>query len=47
MILGNTGNRTDGKNLINEWLNKKNEDEIRTYVWNKVSFFKPVFVIQC
>lgn len=38
VILGNAGKRTDGKNLINEWLDKQNEDEIRTYVWNKVRF---------
>lgn len=32
----NYGKRTDGKNLITEWLNKKNENEQRSYVWNKV-----------
>lgn len=36
--LGNAGRRTDGKNLINEWLNNKNGDENRSYVWNKVRF---------
>lgn len=35
---GNFGFRTDRKNLIREWLNKKKEGESRRYVWNKVSF---------
>lgn len=33
---GSFGKRTDGKNLIDEWLNKKNGNEQRSYVWNKV-----------
>lgn len=32
------GKRTDGKNLINEWLDNKSKHEVRKYVWNKVSF---------
>lgn len=33
---GIPGKRTDGKNLINEWLNKKQGVEKRSYVVNKV-----------
>lgn len=35
------GQRTDGKHLINDWLNNKNKNpnENRTYVWNKVQHF--------
>lgn len=37
---GNNGKRTDGKDLINEWLHSKNSDnEQRTYVYNKVGSF--------
>lgn len=35
---GKFGKRTDGKNLIKEWLNNKKDNEVRSYVWNKVSF---------
>ena len=38
---GNPGKRTDGKNLINEWINNRKPNEKRSYVWNKVS--KTVF----
>lgn len=33
---GYHGERTDKRNLILEWLNEKNENENRAYVWNKV-----------
>lgn len=36
---GNNGRRTDGKDLIAEWLDKKSEHEHRTYVWDKVCTF--------
>ncbi|XP_031628392.1 membrane-bound alkaline phosphatase-like [Contarinia nasturtii] len=32
---GNPGSRTDGKNLISEWLNNQHKNEQRKYVWNK------------
>lgn len=36
---GFVGKRTDGKDLITEWLNDRKSNEQRSYVWNKVSFF--------
>lgn len=33
---GNIGKRTDGKDLITEWINNKKPNEQRSYVWNKV-----------
>lgn len=36
---GNMGHRTDGKDLITEWINGRKENEERAYVWNKVRFF--------
>lgn len=33
---GNNGKRSDGRDLITEWLGNKNENENRTYVWDKV-----------
>lgn len=33
---GYKGKRTDGKNLIKEWLNFTTSGEKRSYVWNKV-----------
>ena len=37
---GADGARTDGKNLIQEWINLQQQNETRTYVWNKVcSYF--------
>lgn len=44
------GKRSDGKDLIAEWLNKSNDN--RTYVWNAVSLLhnntetKEIFLIQ-
>lgn len=35
---GHFGKRSDGKNLINEWLNAQTLHEKRTYVWNKVKY---------
>lgn len=35
---GNYGKRTDGKDLITEWINKRKANEQRSYVWNKVHF---------
>lgn len=34
---GNPGKRTDGKDLITEWINNRKPNEQRSYVWNKVS----------
>lgn len=34
---GHKGRRTDGKDLIQEWLNFGTEDQKRTYIWNKVN----------
>lgn len=39
---GNVGKRTDGKDLITEWINKRKPDEQRSYVWNKVGFCFPI-----
>ncbi|XP_062558477.1 membrane-bound alkaline phosphatase-like [Armigeres subalbatus] len=36
---GTQGYRTDGKNLIQEWLDLAEEGENRTYVWNKQDLF--------
>lgn len=41
---GNIGKRTDGKNLINEWLNGGKPGDQRSYVWNKVRDFVFFFV---
>lgn len=35
---GDYGRRTDGKDLITEWINLRKPNEQRTYVWNKVHF---------
>lgn len=35
---GNYGMRTDGKDLITEWINNRKPNEQRSYVWNKVLF---------
>lgn len=37
---GNNGHRTDGKNLINEWLAKGKPGNMRSYVWNKVRVYR-------
>lgn len=35
---GEFGERNDGKDLIAEWLKAEKENEVRTYISNKVSF---------
>lgn len=35
---GFSGQRTDRKNLILDWLDNKKSGEKRTYVWNKVFY---------
>lgn len=50
-LQGHKGQRTDGRDLIQEWLNNgKTMDHRRTYVWNKVSILngigrKPLFIL--
>lgn len=40
---GNFGSRTDRKNLIKEWLRKKEPGKDRTYVTNKVNILSISF----
>lgn len=41
-----SGKRSDGKDLITEWINNKKENEVRSYVWNKVCFELPLFCFE-
>lgn len=41
---GNIGKRTDGQDLITEWINSRKPNEQRSYVWNKVIFLHLFFI---
>lgn len=41
---GVPGRRSDGKDLVTEWLNNKQKTEQRTFIWNKVCFALFVFL---
>lgn len=37
---GKFGKRKDGRNLADEWVNKKTKDKVFSYVWNETNFKK-------